>query len=155
MNQQYLLPSLQSACATTLASAALGTLGPQAALALGFDKNTDPHIVFVANTAEPTCPPYVCSGVVFFRDLNDLATKVAALGVSHEESISRMIQAILALLPNHLAQANTAQDARVWQLVGILSNYAVQGIYSGIHAEPPPTKKPALASAPCERLQSN
>ena len=153
MNLQYLLPSLQSACATTLASGALGTLGPQAALALGFDKNTDPHVVFVANTAEPICPPYVCSGVVFFRDLSDLATKVAGLGLNHEESIGRMIQAILALLPNHLGQANTAQDARVWQLVGILSNYAVQGICSGIHAEPPPTKKPALA--PREQLQSN
>ena len=51
MNLQYLLPSLQSACAGTLAHATLGTIGPQAALALGFDKNTDPHVVFVANTA--------------------------------------------------------------------------------------------------------
>ena len=155
MNLQYLLPSLHSACASSLAHSALGTLGPQAALALGFDKNTDPHVVFLANTAEPICPPYVCSGVVFFRDLSDLATKVAALGVSHEESIGRMIQAILALLPNHLASANTAQDARVWQLVGTLSNYAVQGIQSGIAAQPPPAKTPALAPAPCERLQSN
>ena len=153
MNLKYLLPSLQSACATTLAHAALGTLGAQAVLALGFDKNMDPHVVFVATTTEATCPPYVCCGVIFFRDLSDLAAKVTALRLTHEESIGRMIQAILALLPNHLAQANTAQDARVWQLVGILSNYAVQGIYSGIHAEPQPAHKPALA--PCERLQSN
>lgn len=153
MNLQYLLPSLQSACSTTLTHAALGTLGPQAALALGFDKNEDPHVVFVSNTSEPICPPYVCSGMVFFRDLSDLTTKVAGLGLSHEESISRMIQAILALLPNHLASANTAQDARVWQLVGILSNYAVEGLRAGIAAQPPPAKTPALAQ--CERVQSN
>ena len=153
MNLQYLLPSLHSACATTLANATLGTLGPQAALALGFDKNTDPHVVFVSTTAEPSCPPYVCGGVVFFRDLNDLAAKVAALGLNHEESIGRIIQAILALLPNHLASANTSQDARVWQLVGVLSNYAVQGMRAGIAAEPPPASKPALAQ--CERVQSN
>ena len=151
MNLQYLLPSLQSACATTLASGALGNLGPQAALALGFDKNTDPHVVLVATTAEPTLPPYVCCGVIFFRDLSDLAAKIATLGLTHEESIGRMTHAILALLPSHLAQANTAQDARVWHLVAVLSNYAVQGIHSGINAQPPPANKPALA----HQLQSN
>ena len=153
MNQQYLLPSLHSACGTTLASGALGTLGPQAALALGFDKNNDPHVVFVANTAEPICPSYVCCGVIFFRDLSDLTAKIATLGLNHEESIGRMSHAILALLPSHLAQANTAQDARVWQLVCILSNYAVQGIHSGINAQPQPATKPALA--PRDQLQCN
>ena len=91
--------------------------------------------------------------MVFFRDLSDLATKVAALGLKHEDSIGRMTHAILAQLPSHLANANTAQDARVWQLVGTLSNYAVQGIQSGIAAQPPPAQKPAVAQ--CEPVQSN
>jgi hypothetical protein len=91
--------------------------------------------------------------VVLFRHLSDLAAKVAALRLNHEESIGRMTHTILALLPSHLAQANAAQDTRVWQLLGILSNYPVRGILSGINAEPQQAKEPVFAH--CGQPQSN
>ena len=123
MNLKYLLSSLHCACADTLTNFAHHTLSEQAALVLGFDPNTDPHILFVANTTEPKCPPYISSGVVFFRGLTDLATKLAALQLDHDQAIARMDYTILALLPTRLSEATTAQDDPIWKLVGILSNY--------------------------------
>ena len=153
MNLKYLLSTLHCASAETLTHFALGTLSENAVLALGFDPNKDPHILFVANVTQPKCPPYISSGLVFFRDLHDIATKLAALNLDHDQAIARLDYSILALLSTRLSEANTAQDDRVWQLVGTLSNYAVRGIYSGIATAQQPANKPA--PAPCAQPQSN
>ena len=152
MNLKYLLSTLHCASAETLTNFALGTLSENAVLALGFDPNKDPHILFVANVTQPKCPPYISAGLVFFRGLNDIATKLAALQLDHDQAIARMDYTILALLPTRLSEASTAPDDPIWKLVGILSNYAVQGIYAGI-AEQQAANKPALA--PREQPQSN
>ena len=68
-----------------------------------------------------------------------------------------MTQATLALLPSHLAQANTPQDARVSQLVGVLPNYAISGMRAGIAGEPRPARQPgsAVGEQPESRFENS
>ena len=68
-----------------------------------------------------------------------------------------MTQAILALLPSHLAQAHTAQDARVSRLVGVLPDNAISGMRAGIAGEPRPARQPgsAVGAPPESRFENS
>jgi len=60
MNLKYLIPTLKCACTSALIEHDHGTLSKDSALAVAFDPNGDPHVLFIHSvTDEMKCPSYV------------------------------------------------------------------------------------------------
>ena len=147
MNLKYLIPTLKSACTSAHIRHALGTLSKDSAMAIAFDGNGDPHVLFISATSEEMkCPDYISIWCVLFGEaLSNFAASVAGLNLDTDQSISRMTYIILSLLPTRLYEIQGA-DERILQLAAALSHLAVTGITQGIAAATSPANKLAAAT---------
>jgi hypothetical protein len=154
MNLKLLTPTLRLACSVALANQQTGTLGQRAALAVGFDQNDNPQILFVDDVDGAKCPANITyATVVLGSCLGSITDTVAGLELHHDQAVERMANVIL---PNiaRLIYETKLTDNRLLMLASVLDSFAINGIVAGIASTPHhPAKKPMLLS--CEQPERN
>jgi hypothetical protein len=126
----------------------LNALGPRPGFVLSYDTNSDPHIIFFDDVANPRRPAYIVNGEVLGFDLKHFTNAVNTLNLDHEKAVNRMVCALLSNLPSVLYNQKST-DNRTPELAGKLADYAVAGILSTIATKVSPQQpSPATCKQP-------
>ena len=126
----------------------LNAFGPRPGFVLSYDTNSDPHINFFEDVANPRRPAYITDGEVLGFDLKHFTNAVNTLNLTHEKATDKMVCALMSNLTSVLYNQKST-DNRTTELAGILSDYAVAGILSTIATKASPQQpSPATCKQP-------
>lgn len=149
MKLESLIPSLRLACSVSLANHQAGKLTEKSALAVAFNADDAPEILYVPDVEEFKGPSHcVYAASLLSRSLGSFTDTISGLALTHEQSVERMASALLINISKLIFDTQPT-DQRMITLANVIDAFACAGIVSGIAASAnqpqPPSLKPCVA----------